>query len=80
MTATTAMWTVARRDAWGGIAAYRYRDTAYLVERGGDCDRYWVVQNEGTGEFVNCPMAGHAMPTRAWAATLIETLIEEEGH
>lgn len=79
MATTTTKWTVARRDAWGGIAAYRYRDTAYLVERGGDLDRKWVAYNEETEEWVVCPVAGYAMPTREWAGYAIDAIIGEEN-
>lgn len=70
-------WSVARRDQWGGISAYRYRDTDYVVSRGGDCDRRWVAQNEVTGEWITCPIAGHSMPTREWAGYAIDAVIEE---
>lgn len=78
MTTTNKIWTVARQDAWGGVAEYRYRDTPYLVGRGGDCDRFWVIRNEATGEWVECEIEGHALPTRAYAAQVIEALIEAQ--
>jgi hypothetical protein len=75
--ATARTWSVARKDAWGGVAAYRYRDTEYEASRGGEGDRFWVVQHGPTGEFVECPVAGYSMPTRAWAAEAIDAITRE---
>lgn len=75
---TETIWTKASFDAWGGVSEWRYRDTKYLVSRGGEGDRFWVIQNEQTGEFVHCDIKGPSVPTREYAGFVIEALLAKE--
>lgn len=77
-TTTCSRWNKAKLDAWGGVAEWRYFDTEYLVSRGGDRDRFWVIQNEETGEWLACEIEGHALPTRRYAGLVIEAHIRSK--